>query len=1074
MSHIIVTGVPNDGTSALPPPRLEINDLVNNEKHFSLFIQALQRMYATSQSKSESHFQLGGIHGIPVIPWEGAGSRPVAGTRFGGYCTHGTVLFPTWHRPYLAIYEQILNKHATDIAQTYTVDNAAWVEAAKQLRIPYWDWAVNAVPPVQVISSAQVNITAPNGQRISVANPLLAYRFNPIDPSFPAPYSRWPTTLRHPHIAGPNARSDVDEMIDRGVFAFAAANAPSISASAKELVSNTPATHAAPMEAMRLFAMPAAAQAPLAEPSPTTGSTYTDWAARIHVNKYITGSSFSVLIFLGPVPEDPAQWRTCESYVGAQHVFVNGSAEECENCRGSADSDVEGFVQLNRAIAARSGLDSFDPDVVEPYLKEHLAWRILKVDRSSYDVADAASLQVIVIATPLGFENGATSPHAQSIDHKAYKTKPATLHKTPRSHPLLIIPHHLVHTSMSQHAVVTGVPRTPAQSTAPPRREINDLVKDKMQFSLFIQALQAMYQTSQKDDLSHFGFGGIHGLPFQRWETSGPGNPVGRWGGYCTHGSVLFPTWHRPYLAAYEQVLQGFAVKIAATYTTPDKTQWANAALNLRLPFWDWATNAVPPTQVISDATVTITTPNGQQTSVKNPLLAYPFNPIDRSFPSPYSRWPTTLRHPTSEGSGATSNVREMISDLQSDANDIRSQTYNLLTRVTTWPAFSNHTPGDGGSSSSSLEAIHDGIHVDVGADGHMGDPAVAAFDPIFFLHHANVDRLLALWGALNPNTWVSTGPANGGTWTISGNATETATSDLTPFWNGASTYWNSNACRNFDTSLNYTYPEFVGLQGQDANTVRTKIGAIVNQLYGGSTRRNFAFATAGAQGATGQSIAAAAQSILNVTQHTDPAPPAAMQLFATPASTPAAASSLRVAPHTEQVHVEISGGGQNKFYEWSARVHAKKFELGGSYSILIFLGQVPDDPKQWRSAPSYVGAQHVFANSQMEDCENCRRNATENVEGFVALNSAIAAHSGLNSFDPQVVEPYLKKELSWRVQKVDRSAVDLSQLPSLQIVVVALPLQLHHGEMFPKAGTPVHHHGITEGRPGGHHTASS
>jgi tyrosinase len=46
------------------------------------------------------------------------------------------------------------------------------------------------------------------------------------------------------------------------------------------------------------------------------------------------------------------------------------------------------------------------------------------------------------------------------------------------------------------------------------------------------------------------------------------------------------------------------------------------------------------------------------------------------------------------------------------------------------------------------------------------------AFDPIFFLHHANVDRMLSLWAAVNPGVWVASGLAEGGTWTISGNAT--------------------------------------------------------------------------------------------------------------------------------------------------------------------------------------------------------------------------------------------------------------------------------------------------------------
>jgi hypothetical protein len=50
-------------------------------------------------------------------------------------------------------------------------------------------------------------------------------------------------------------------------------------------------------------------------------------------------------------------------------------------------------------------------------------------------------------------------------------------------------------------------------------------------------------------------------------------------------------------------------------------------------------------------------------------------------------------------------------------------------------------------------------------------DRNLSGFDPIFFLHHANVDRMLSLWAAVNIGVWVTRGPAEGGTWTISGNA---------------------------------------------------------------------------------------------------------------------------------------------------------------------------------------------------------------------------------------------------------------------------------------------------------------
>ena len=62
----------------------------------------------------------------------------------------------------------------------------------------YWDRATNIIPPLKVISLESVNIVAPDGNTTAVPNTLLQYTFNPIDPSFPAPYSSWQTTVRHP------------------------------------------------------------------------------------------------------------------------------------------------------------------------------------------------------------------------------------------------------------------------------------------------------------------------------------------------------------------------------------------------------------------------------------------------------------------------------------------------------------------------------------------------------------------------------------------------------------------------------------------------------------------------------------------------------------------------------------------------------------------------------------------------------------------------------------------------------------------------------------------------------------
>lgn len=41
-----------------------------------------------------------GIHGYPHRSWDG-----VDGGYDSGFCTHQSILFPPWHRPYLALFE---------------------------------------------------------------------------------------------------------------------------------------------------------------------------------------------------------------------------------------------------------------------------------------------------------------------------------------------------------------------------------------------------------------------------------------------------------------------------------------------------------------------------------------------------------------------------------------------------------------------------------------------------------------------------------------------------------------------------------------------------------------------------------------------------------------------------------------------------------------------------------------------------------------------------------------------------------------------------------------------------------
>ncbi|CAG8720088.1 1794_t:CDS:2, partial [Scutellospora calospora] len=108
----------------------------------------------------------------------------------------------------------------------------------------------------------------------------------------------------------------------------------------------------------------------------------------------------------------------------------------------------------------------------------------------------------------------------------------------------------------------------------------------------------------------------------------------------------------------------------------------------------------------------------------------------------------------------------------------------------------------------SSIEVVHDALHDAIGgAGGHMSYPDIAGFDPIFYLHHSNVDRLIAIWQACHPNAWIIGNNYTEGTFTDEANKPIDENTELTPFRKSEDTYWTSKDVRDIKT-LGYTYPE--------------------------------------------------------------------------------------------------------------------------------------------------------------------------------------------------------------------------------------------------------------------------
>lgn len=178
-SPFAITGLKAKSGTAL---RLEIRELQKNNAQWNLFLLALNKFYARDESYLTSYYQIAGIHGRPFITWNGVNFAPGAG---GGYCTHSSTLFPTWHRPYLAMYEQVIWGFVQTIAAS--IGTNEYKAAAKTFRIPYWDWAAPVpkgkhVLPSSVGGSPYIVIKLPSGYQ-TIKNPLYRYHFHPLKTS---------------------------------------------------------------------------------------------------------------------------------------------------------------------------------------------------------------------------------------------------------------------------------------------------------------------------------------------------------------------------------------------------------------------------------------------------------------------------------------------------------------------------------------------------------------------------------------------------------------------------------------------------------------------------------------------------------------------------------------------------------------------------------------------------------------------------------------------------------------------------------------------------------------------------
>ena len=158
---------------------------------------------------------------------------------------------------------------------------------------------------------------------------------------------------------------------------------------------------------------------------------------------------------------------------------------------------------------------------------------------------------------------------------------------------------------------------------------------------------------------------------------------------YCAHGAPGFFTWHRAYLMAFENALR-------------------SVGCHVTLPYWNWS--------------------SGPTTGVPAPCR----------LPTYVNRVGATVPNPLYSGPRPAGGQTSRRANIDTTAFD------DLATS-----AQAAMTEADFASFQSQINGVHGSVHVRTGGD--MGSVPTAAYDPIFYLHHANIDRLWADWQTAHP-----------------------------------------------------------------------------------------------------------------------------------------------------------------------------------------------------------------------------------------------------------------------------------------------------------------------------------
>jgi tyrosinase len=611
------------------------------------------------------------------------------------------------------------------------------------------------------------------------------------------------------------------------------------------------------------------------------------------------------------------------------------------------------------------------------------------------------------------------------------------------------------------------------------RLEINDVYFNRPeQWSLLVRAMTQWKSLPEDLVTGYFQISSIHGRPAEDFDGVSQCADCAGADGYCTHDSVLFPCWHRAYTALYEQEFIKIAIQIASTFQGDFGARMQAAAATIRTPYWDWAARPDPNVPVagpmFTDPQVTIIGPNGDET-VDNPLYTAHFNDPSALYYGPFTTWPNVMRWPNSNDADGHSQEDQCVNALNGIQQNMQDQVYQMITQCNDYQGLAI-----GGSCPNSIEAVHNTIHTTVGGSGfsasanqpavsggHMTFLPLASFDPMFWVHHCNIDRIFALWQTVHPDSYGATQQATHATWTIAQGETVDANYGMKPFRKSATDFLTCNDVRDWADTFHYTYPEFVITDGSAG-----QIGQVINDLYGpnpNETASSISTRVEHGSGPVARALAPASPPPNSGSQATPPQNH--LQSGDTPSDandeedddtnsgglgidipilgislglgwgssgskTGSSSSATTSVPYPTATRSWGSNGTANyprptgtasasappninpafiapngSVYQYQLNIETPRYYFNNSYRVYVFDGQPSsNDTETWYSDPNLCGVMGVLAGGM---------NHEQTTQGSVPVTrrlQQLVQNGQLPDMTEETVIPYMKENLNWKI----------------------------------------------------------